>query len=174
MKLTIGLALWAVLIAGAPAGAHNVEGRWVDFGKWNGVVDCESSPVGTAYVPAHHPVKARAEVRVDQVSWTWDYGGFQFQRNTWDNVAQRRGKTHLIGKDPRTVTLAQQIRQAQWLRKNVGIWQWSCGYRYGDGTGPRFVTGEWKLPSNPEGCARNLDLYHGVRTRVARSVCNAD
>ena len=163
-----------LLAVGNPAGAHNDEGRWVDAGPWNGLLDCESSPTDTRgpLAPRHHPRKRAAEVRVDQISYTHDYGAFQFQRATWDSVAALRGRERFVGVDPRTTSLASQLRQAEWLRTNVSISQWSCGYRYGDGTGPVWVTAEWKLPRRPERCAANLNEKWNLTEAQARSVCD--
>lgn len=177
------IALLALLVATAavllslpdPAGAHELPGRWVDFGKWNGVVACEASP--TRWFPhqveKRNSAEYRAEVRVDSVNrWSGASGAFQFLPSTWDAVAARRGARSLIGRDPRSLTLARQMKQAQWLRKHVGKSQWVCGWRYGDGTGPRYVTGEAKLPSRPWRCARRLDHRHGLKRSVARSICD--
>lgn len=177
---TILIAASIQLAAVAPAGASDPEGRWVDFGKWNGVVDCESSPNASAralVTPFGVPLapsattEAAREVRVDQAGSARDRGAFQFIPSTWDSVARLRGKPHLIGDDPRTKTLAQQLRQAEWLRRHDGIGHWTCGYRYGDGTGPRWVTGEIRTPKNPERCARNLRRHWGRSRSVARTVC---
>lgn len=131
----------SVLWPGPLLGDHAPEGRWVDFGPWNGIVDCESAPTVNGPPLSDHP----EEVRVDQLSPTADFGAFQFQQRTWDWVAQWRGRTDLVGVDPRTVDIGEQFDQAKALAFDIhggGIQHWTCGYRYGDGTGPRFVTAE--------------------------------
>lgn len=161
--------LVAVSLSVSAAAADEPDGRWVDFGPWNGVVDCESSPTpGYPHLTArHHPTKRAAEVRADQVSWTSDRGVFQFQQRSWDWVAPQA----LVGVDPRRQTLKRQLRQAQRLRDidGGGISHWVCGYRYGDGTGPRFVTGELVSPANPARCAERLARH--TKRRIADSVC---
>lgn len=169
-------------LAAAPPAAADPEGRWVDFGPWNGVVDCEASPnAGAAAIVTPtgthltEPGTRRhaAEVRVDQRAGAADRGAFQFIPSTWDWVAAERGRRHLTGDDPRRKTLATQLRQAEWLRLNGGIGHWTCGYRYGDGTGPRYVTGELRMPAHPGRCTVNLVNIHGIGLRSARSVCGA-
>lgn len=180
-KITTALLVIVMILSIAPTAAAKEEpGRWVDFGKWNGVVDCESSPssspalvtpTGKNLAP-RGTAKYRREVRVDQSGYSSDRGAFQFLPSTWDSVARKRGALHLVGKDPRTTTLATQLRQAEWLRRNVGMSQWSCGYRYGDGTLPQYVTGEIKTPNKPVQCKHNIANKYDRTWRVARSVCN--
>ncbi len=178
LMCAVVLASGLVITTPPTASAHeepSSQGRWVDFGKWNGVVACEASPISNYphLVPRKHKARYKAEVRADIHNvWSGADGPFQFLKSTWNSVAKARGKERFIGRDPHEQTLAQQLRQAQWLRKNVGIRQWVCGYRYGDGTGPRYVTGEVRTPRYPRKCARNLRRHHGVKWRVAKSVCN--
>lgn len=156
-------------------------GRWVDLGPWNGVADCESSPnsradailtdKGVPLAP-EGTRKARREIRIDQEGASRDRGAFQFIPSTWDWVARSRGQHHLVGRDPRTTTLATQLRQAEWLRINGGIGHWTCGYRYNDGTPPQYVTAEIRQPSKPVRCTRNLHNVHDFSWKISRSVCN--
>ena len=168
--------IFALLFTEAADAHEDLPGRWLDAGNWNGVIACEAGPNnhhGTPHmVPHHHPLKRSAEVRADSRGHTPDLGVVQFIEKTWNNVSSLRGAHWLVGRDPRTVTLAEQMRNAQWLRTNVGIFQWSCGYRYGDGTGPRWVTGVWKESPHPRKCARNLHRHHGFKWSVAASICN--
>lgn len=178
LMFTVAIALLilvTVVIPSAEALRAGRFGRWVDFGKWNGVVACESSPTANYphIVPRKQKRRYRAEVRVDQINrWSGASGAFQFLPWTWDSVARKRNRPNLESNQPRSTTLAQQLRQAQWLRENVGIRQWSCGWRYGDGTGPRYVTGERREPRRPAKCARNLRRRHGLTWPVSESVCN--
>ena len=180
MQIVVANIMLAVTLVFIPqAEAHDdLPGRWVDFGKWNGVVDCEAGPVdylGTPHkVPRHHPTKRNAEVRADSKGHTPDLGIVQFIQLTWNRVSVLRDANWLVGRDPRIVTLAEQMRNAEWLRRNVSINQWSCGYRYGDGTTKRWVTGVWKESPHPRRCARNLRRHHGFRWRHAASICGVN
>lgn len=181
IKFTVGITMAVMVvvavvlfIAEAAYGRDiSDEGRWVDFGPWNGVVDCEASPTpGTPHlVPRHHKAKYSAEVRADSRGHTPDLGIVQFIQPTWNSVSSLRHAWWLVGRDPRTVTLAEQLRNGQWLRVNRGIRHWSCGYRYGDGTGPRWVTAVWKESPHPFRCARNLRRHHGFKWKHAASIC---
>ncbi len=175
----IGATLALTALLAAPAAADE-GGRWVDLGPHNGLTACESSPNGLAYAiltPRGTPLappgtrKARAEVRVDQQAAALDRGAWQFIPSTWDWVASARGADHLIGKDPRRTTLAQQYRQAEWLRINGGIGHWTCAWSYDNGTGPRYVTGELRTPRRPHRCARNLERRWATPPDVAADIC---
>lgn len=173
MRILAIFIVLATLLIGNPAEAQ-APGRWVDFGKWNGVVACEASPTraNPHLVKNRSSKRYRAEVRADALNpYSGTKGSLQFMQGTWNAVAQRRGISRLVGDDPRTASLATTMRQAQWLRRNVGLSQWSCGYRYGDGTGPRYVTGERRMPAKPKRCSRNLHDKHGLSWSVSRSVC---
>ena len=179
MHVVAANILVAVLLAPQPAEAH--DGRWLDAGPHNGLLSCESSPNARAaaiVTPRGVPLapagtrRARAEVRVDQQAAALDRGAWQFIPSTWDWVATERGALHLVGKDPRFTTLATQFRQAEWLRINGGIAHWTCSGRFGDGTGPRYVTAELVTPRRPRRCARNLHRQWGARPAVAASICN--
>jgi hypothetical protein len=92
-----------------------------DFGRWNGVVMCESG----GSVDATGPFGER--------------GLFQFRRSTWDAVATHRGATRLVGADPASVPPRVQWRQARylaWRMPGGGLGHWACGWRWGDGTPP--------------------------------------
>ncbi len=177
---TIIVILLVAAFSSIPFAGSNaaIEGRNVDFGFWNGIVKCEASPNNAHGTPhlvlEHHPEKRAREVRADSIGHSPDKGIVQFIQSTWDSVALARGKGRLVGKDPRSFTLATQMRQAQYLRKNVSIRQWSCYRSYYNGTKARWVTGEWKLPKNPERCARNLHKHHGFKLKMADSICNYD
>lgn len=173
MRCLVALLLvLAALTTATPAIAEIEEpGRWVDFGKWNGIADCESSPSRLPALAEPGTREHRHEVRVDQTGRAGERSWAQFLRSTWRRVAELRDKHHLIKKDPGKVTLAQTMRQSLWLKWNVGISQWTCGHRFDDGTGPVYVTGEHRLPRDPERCARNLHRKWGRSWRVARSVC---
>lgn len=143
-------------------------GRWVDFGPWNGVVDCEASP--TAHYPplSSHPEEVRADIR--NVS-SGAAGLFQFMPSTWRWVANSRGELTLAQRPPTAVTIAQQFRQAEWLRTNWGIYHWVCGFRYGDGTGARYVTAEAKPPRDPAQCRKNLRRQWGANRSMRVTMC---
>ena len=169
---------WVASFAG-PAAARDIssEGRWVDFGPgWSGIVDCESSPTPNYphLVPRHHPKKRAVEIRADSKGSSNDRGVVQFIPSSWDWASKSRGAWWLVGKDPRTVTLAEQMRNAQWLRTETrgGIGHWACWRRwFGADVGPQWVTGEWKPSPHPFKCARNLRRHHGFRWRHAASIC---
>lgn len=157
MRLIVGalaLLLLGSSIAMSPAEAHH--GRRVDFGPWNGVVACES------------------EGRAAVISRGTPYHGlFQFSESTWDNMANRRDRSNLLRRPPSQYTVAQQLRQAEYLRTLDGIGHWPvCGRRYGDGTPPIWVTGEREI-KHPKRCAKNLRTHWDFPKRIARSVCGA-
>lgn len=121
-------ALLAAILActsAPPAGA--IQGpQLLDFGPWNGLVVCESG--GNAAAQSGHG----------------DYGLFQFRQPTWNNVARSAGRTDLVGRQPHTVAVQDQYAMAVQLRDmpGGGIGHWSCGWRYGDGTGPVTVAND--------------------------------
>lgn len=174
LRVFVAFNIVLAVLQPVPAQAHeSLPGRWVDGGDYNGLWACEARPTPKFghLVPQHHPKKRAREVRADSRGSANDRGIFQVIPSTWDWVAQQRGKGRLIGRDPRSFTLATQLRQAEWLRTHGGIGHWTCGYRYGDGTSKRWVTGEWKSPRKPRRCANNLVNRHGQTRRVANSVC---
>lgn len=154
----ISTLLWWLIIIGLlqlRAGAHG-EGRWVDFGPWNGVVKCESLGDADVY----------------NTGGSGAAGLFQFMPRTWNWVAEVHDRPRLVGKDPATRTAAQQLRQAIRLRdmRHGGIRHWVCGYRYGDGSGPVWVHDD-RIPKRPYRCARNLRRKWDLPRRVTNSVC---
>ncbi len=172
MRPIIALLCAVAILAPSPVWAD--EGRWVDFGPFNGTFDCESSPSRKPPLAEPGTRRARHEVRADQTGTSGERSVAQFLRSTWDRVAELRGRPHLIGKDPGRVTLAQVLRQSIWLRRNVGADQWTCNRvfgRFADGTGPQYVTAEHRLPRDPDRCARNLRRKWGRSKTVAESVC---
>lgn len=165
------LAAMVVAVEDAEGDEH---GRWVYVGPgWEGVMRCESKP--SQLPPLGRTAKQRAsEVRIDQTGGLGERTGFQILRSTWDGWARERDADYLIGRDPWRTTLAQQLRQATHGRRRYGISQWSCGRHWGSGDGWVFVTGEHKLPKNPQRCATNLETRWGIDEQIARSVCNDD
>lgn len=138
-----------------PAAAD--DDRTVDFGPdWNRIVRCESR--GDAQAISH----------------TADRGLFQFQRRTWEWVAETHNRPELADRDPRDVTAAQQLRQAIRLRdmNGGGMHHWVCWrYRNQFSPAPVNVHSEAKQPRKPGRCARNLARRHNVPWRIATSVC---
>ena len=131
--------------------------RLVDAGPWNGVIQCESN--------------GRAAV----VSRGTPYHGLvQFWIPTWRATALSAGKPRLARKLPSEAPMAQQLRQAERLRRSAGLGQWPvCGRRYGDGTGPLVISGEVP-PKYPHRCVKNLRRHHGFTRKAARSICGVE
>lgn len=154
LKWYVALSILAMVLVPTDVAAHEADGgRWVYLNKWAGVVRCESGG------------DAQATNR-----WSGADGLFQFMPATWEAVAERRGKPRLARKAPSSVPVAQQLRQALWLKRNVSIRQWSCWRAYGTGSRWVWVTHEVK-PKDPERCARNLHRRYGRSNKLARSVC---
>ena len=148
-------------------------GRWLWVGKWDGLLRCESRPTrGTPHLGVTAGQRAE-EVRVDQTGTSGERSGFQFMRSTWNRIAVARNRPGLIGDDPYRKTLAQQLRQATWLRRNVGLSQWACGRFYGTGDGWIYLTGLHHETRHPEKCRLNLIRRHHIGRKIARSVCDA-
>jgi hypothetical protein len=148
-------------------------GRWALVGPWAGLMRCEAGSTFSYphVVPDNSSAAYRLEVRADSVGALGEKGPFQFRQGTFDWVARAHGRTRLVGDDPRTKTVAQQLRQAIRLRdmRGGGIGHWSCAHRYGTGSPWVFLTGEGKTPRNPNRCARWLSRH--VDPESAASVC---
>ncbi|MFV2039651.1 MAG: transglycosylase family protein, partial [Acidimicrobiales bacterium] len=124
-----------------------------NLGKSAGFVRCES--------------EGDAEARN---RWSGADGLFQFMPSTWRAVASRRDRPRLSRKAASDVTVARQLKQALWLRDNVGIRQWTCWRSYGRGSSWVWVSNEIK-PRNPARCARQLRRNYGRSKKLANSVC---
>lgn len=153
--------------------ACDLPGRWVFVGPWDGLMRCESKPSRLPALAPPGTPEARSEVRVDQTGSAGERTGFQFLPSTWVSMhlPWERDRPVLIERDPYTLTLAQQLKAAEWLRSNVGIYQWSCGDHYGTGDGWVYVTGEHHLPKRRKRCARRLHDFYGFTWKISRSVC---
>lgn len=152
MSVAAAVLFGALLLALPDADAHT-DGRWVYLNNWAGIVRCESEG------------DAQATNR-----WSGADGLFQFAPPTWRAIAERREKPRLARKAPSATTVAQQLRQALWLRSNVDIRQWTCWRAWGTGSKWVWVTSEVH-PKDPERCARNLRRHHGRGRKLAESVC---
>lgn len=147
------VALTIIVLLLAPAAASARPGRRVYLGKFAGIVRCESE--GDAQARNH---------------WSGADGLFQFMPSTWRAVAARRERPRLARKVPSSVTVARQLKQALWLRDNVGIRQWTCWRNYGRGSSWVWITNEIE-PRDPAKCARQLRRKYGRSKRLANSVC---
>jgi hypothetical protein len=161
------ITMATVALSAVPAGAHVTDedsGRRVWLGDYAGLVRCEA--------PAHGQGVSGGGDADESNHWNGQArGAFQFLPSTWQAVGTRRHKPALAAKDPRAVTLAQQLRQAVWLHEHVGLWQWDCAHSYGAGSGWIVIYDEQRHPARPARCARNLRARHGLSAKVARSVC---
>ncbi len=155
----VALSIVALVLVPADVAAHETPepdaavGRWIYLNNWAGIVRCESEG------------DAQATNR-----WSGADGLFQFMPATWRSVAETRGRPKLTREAPSNYTVAQQLRQALWLRRNVSIRQWACWRHWGTGSKWVWVTGEI-MPKDPERCARNLQRHHGRGRKLAESVC---